>query len=135
MWTQIFFVVNGAKPRKKGENMFDRPMSASEIAEELGMTRQNASQLLKRALVKVYENVRRIEPALKPFDSCVLMCQILNVDQTEEELKKFFRLLPHRLKEIILSDGQNRLPESPILIEAKASLDEDDAEDDELQTM
>lgn len=106
--------------------MFNVPMNSSEIAEELGVTRQDVSQLLKRALIKVYNNVKKLDPALKPFNVCVLMCEILNVDQTPEELKKFFRLLPRPLKETILSDGQFRLPLNPIFIEIAADTDDDD---------
>ena len=110
--------------------MFENPMNGSEIAEELGITRQDVSQLLKRALIKVYDNVRRLEPSLKPFETCVLMLEILNVDQTTEELKKFFRLLPHDLKETILSDRHNRLPNNPILIQVELDEDDDDSDED-----
>jgi len=108
--------------------MFDHPMNGAEIAAELGITRQDVSQLLKRALVKVYNNVRVLEPQSKPFEVCSLMCEILNVDQTPEELRKFFRLLPRHLKETILADGHNRLPNNPIFI----TTDTDDNEEDEL---
>ncbi len=106
--------------------MFDNPMNGAEIAAELGITRQDVSQLLKRALVKVYDNVKRLEPQSKPFEVCSLMCEILNVDQTPEELRKFFRLLPRHLKETILADGHDRLPDNPIFIVATDDTGEDD---------
>lgn len=112
--------------------MFDRPMSASEIAEELGVTRQDVSQRLKSALVKVYDNIRAMDKTAGPFEVCVSMIQHLNVDQTSEELRKFFRLLPNPLKERIVADGQSRLPNNPIIISIGLDTDEDDVEDNEI---
>jgi predicted transcriptional regulator len=108
--------------------MFDRPMSASEISAELGVSRQDVSQRLKSAMVKIFRNVSEMDESSGPFEVCVSMIQHLNVDQTPEELKKFFRLLPHSIKELIVEDGKRLLPDNPIILSIADGDDDEDTE-------
>jgi hypothetical protein len=109
--------------------MFDRPMSASEISEELGVSRQDVSQRLKSAMVKIFWNVAEMDASAGPFEVCVSMIQHLNVDQTPEELKKFFRLLPNSIKELIVQDGRRLLPNNPIILAIPDAGGDDDEDE------
>jgi hypothetical protein len=76
------------------------PMSGAEIEKELGVTRQNVSQILKRALNKCYIHVKKMDGNMSPFEIANYMAQMFDI-QKSDDLDKFFSLFPPKLKEII----------------------------------
>lgn len=89
---------------------FERPMTGAQIARELGITRQAVSNNLKRAMTKVYADVKKIEKSWGPFEVAVAMSQMFGVEQdSQEELKKFFKLFPPKLRKEIEQDAVSQL--------------------------
>lgn len=89
---------------------FQRPMTGAQIARELGITRQAVSNNLKRAMSKVYAEVRKTEKSWGPFEVAVAMSQMFGVEQdSPEELKKFFKLFPPKLRKEIETDAVSQL--------------------------
>ena len=88
----------------------DRPMTGAEIAKEIGITRQAVSNTLKRAMDKVFIEVKKLEKGMNNFEVAVMMSQIFGVDQdSEEELKKFFKLFKPATRKKIEEDGAKYL--------------------------
>lgn len=88
----------------------NRPMTGAAIAKELGITRQAVSNTLKRALTKVYKETKNIDKNWDNFEVAVAMSQMFGVDQdSEEELKKFFKLFPPAIRKDIEKDGAKYL--------------------------
>ena len=89
---------------------FERPMTGAQIARELGITRQAVSNNLKRAMTKVYVEVNKTEKDWGPFEVAVAMSQMFGVEQdSPEELKKFFKLFPPKLRKEIETDAVSQL--------------------------
>jgi len=89
---------------------FERPMTGAQIARELGITRQAVSNNLKRAISKVYAEVKKSESSWGPFEAAVAMSQMFGVEQdSPEELKKFFKLFPPKLRKEIEADAVSQL--------------------------
>jgi len=89
---------------------FERPMTGAQIARELGITRQAVSNNLKRAMTKVYAEVKKTEKGWGPFETAVAMSQMFGVEQdSPEELKKFFKLFPPKLRKEIEADAVSQL--------------------------
>ena len=88
------------------------PMNGEEIADALNYSRQNISQLLKRALGKFYFKISQQQKDMSPFEIAVLMSRMLNVssDETgESEIKKFFKLFPVNIRSKIKKDATKKL--------------------------
>lgn len=86
-----------------------RPMSGSEIAEVLGVSRMAVSQALKRAVKKIYYLLKKANKHLDSFDIAVMMSQILSVSlDSESEMNKFFNLFPGDIKKEIKHHAKDR---------------------------
>jgi len=86
------------------------PMTGSQIAKEVGITRQAVSNTLKRAMDKVFAEVKKLEKGMDNFEVAVMMSQIFGVEQdSEEELKKFFKLFKPATRKKIEEDGAKYL--------------------------
>ncbi len=84
-------------------------MTGEEIAQEMNQTRANVSRILKKVFTNTFHMVGRWEPELSPFEIAVHMAQMFGVDfSLETEVKKFFRLFPLYLKELIEDDANSR---------------------------
>lgn len=83
------------------------PMSGSEIAKELGITRQAVSNTLKRTLGKLISAVKKDHPEWDYFDSAVSIMTFLDVE--EDDMSKFFRLFPPKSREKIERDARKRM--------------------------
>jgi len=95
--------------------MKTRPaMSGAEIARELHITRQDVSQILKRGLNKVFKTLSSKSPDLSPFEILVDMSLMLDVEQSEEELGKFFRLFPEDTKTLILNSALDKYDKTQV---------------------
>ena len=89
---------------------FERPMTGAQIARELGITRQAFSKNLKRDMTKLYAQVRKTDKDLGLFETAVAMSQMFGVEQdSPEELKKFFKLFPPKLRKEIEQDAVSQL--------------------------
>lgn len=72
-------------------------MSGTEVANELGITRQAVCQSLKKSMQKVYYRVKNIYNIHSPVEVLSLMATMFNV-RSETEYKKFFSLFPSNIK-------------------------------------
>lgn len=90
-------------------NVRNAPMSSaltqSEIERELGVTRQNVSQILKRGLRKVYQYVKKVNSDFTDFEVACYISQMMNVDKSQNEMIKFFKLFPSDIKKLIKNAG------------------------------
>jgi hypothetical protein len=84
-------------------NYFTVPMDGSEIAQHFGVTRQNVSQTLKRAMAKFYKEVGLLHPEMKPFQRALLMMDMFDIGE-KEDVNKFFHLFPPKIKNEIKND-------------------------------
>ena len=61
-------------------------------------------------MTKVYVDVRKTEKGWGPFETAVAMSQMFGVEQdSPEELKKFFKLFPPKLRKEIETDAVSQL--------------------------
>ena len=91
------------------------PFTGTEIANHLEITRQDASQTLKRALRKVFHYLKKTDSELSDFEIASYMAQLFHVDnKNQKEIKKFFKLFPKDIKrqikntamELVRKDGE-----------------------------
>ena len=88
----------------------DRPMTGAEIARAEGITRQAVSNTLKRALDKAFIEAKKMDKTWSNFDAAVVLSQIFGVEQdSEEELKKFFKLFKPATRKMIEQDAAKYL--------------------------
>lgn len=87
--------------------MKEKAKSCAEIAEELGTTRQNANQVLKRGLTKLY-NKMLYERQITHSPSETLK-EILNFFEVteKEDLDEFYKILPNKIKEEVKNEYEN----------------------------
>jgi len=82
-----------------------RQLNGSEIADELGITRQAVSNILKRAMRKFYIQARKLDAEWGPFECSCAMMRMLKVDNNAEEIKKFYMLFPPDIRDEIEQDA------------------------------
>ena len=89
----------------------DRPMSGTEIAKKLGITRQAVSNTLKRSMAKAYQAMKK-EDKTEPFETAVNMMIGLgiNLNADKMEIKKFFKLFPPDIRKAIEMDAKKVMP-------------------------
>jgi len=85
--------------------MIYEEMSGAEIAAELGITRQAASQTIKRALAKMYKGMKK-ENGTSPFETAVNMAIGLEMGDDPADWKKFFKLFPPNVRKEVEDDGK-----------------------------
>lgn len=74
-----------------------KAMSGSEIARELGITRQAVSLTLKRAVLKIYTKVIQDKLADNPFEAAIMMQEFFGITN-DEDVKQFFELFPKKIQ-------------------------------------
>jgi predicted transcriptional regulator len=84
---------------------FVRPLEGSEIARELGITRQAVSNILKRAMMKFYNETKKIDSNWGPFDVSCAMMRMLLVSHNADDIKKFYNLFPPSIRDMIEKDA------------------------------
>ena len=82
-----------------------RAMSGSEIARELGCSRQAVSQTLKRAVTKLYEGLQEQGITESPTETVMFMRDWLGVTD-EEDIQQFFDMFPKNIREQIKLDAR-----------------------------
>ncbi len=80
-------------------------MNGEEIATALGVTRQNVSNVLKRAMKKVYFAVGDLDRSWSPFQVSAVMAQMFRIT-IQSDMTKFFALFPPDIKEEIELDAK-----------------------------
>lgn len=75
--------------------------SGADIAKELGITRQAVSNTLKRALKKVFTEMKKQNPEWDAFQIAVALAQGWETANTAAEMKKFFKLFPPAVRKEI----------------------------------
>jgi predicted transcriptional regulator len=80
-------------------------MNGADIAREIGITRQAVSNILKKAMGKVYIEVGKLDKTMKPFEISCMMLRILDVPSDSDEIKKFYNLFPPKIKKEIEKDA------------------------------
>ena len=80
----------------------DKPMSGSEIARLLGITRQTVSATTKRALVKMYHTVQQKGLADNGFDAMLVLMSMCHVaDGSMEDVFSFLSLFPKDIRDAV----------------------------------
>jgi len=82
--------------------------NGTEIAKEIGISRQAISQIITKSLKKVYIETRKLDKNKSPFDVVLNMMQILNVE--DSDLHNFIQLLPDTLLRSIQTDAIKKYP-------------------------
>ena len=77
--------------------------ACTKISEELGCTRANIGQTVKRALVKIYKEISKQKIAYSPYEKFELMVNILELTE-QEEISTLYKDLPMWIKEEIKND-------------------------------
>jgi hypothetical protein len=90
----------------KTKIVYVTPMDGEQISKELGITRQAVSQSIKRGMEKCYTAVAEMSQDKSPFQIAGHLMAMFNVNE-EEEIKKFIKLFPLRLRRIIIKDAIN----------------------------
>lgn len=75
-----------------------------DISNETGTTRQNVSQLLKRGMRKVYQNLRMKNPDCSPFETVVDMSRMFSV-VTPKDFQHFFHDFPKDIRREVIIDA------------------------------
>ena len=82
-------------------------MTGTEIAKELGISRQAVSNTLKRGLKKLYDALKK-ENKTGAFETAVNIAIGFNV--VDSEYKKFFKLFPPAIRKEIEADAAKLMP-------------------------
>ena len=86
-----------------------KPMSGSEIAEVLGVSRMAVSQSIKRGVKKIYFLFKKSNSNLDPFEIAVMMSQLFYVSlDNDKEMMKFFNLFPREVKKEIKTYAKDK---------------------------
>ena len=86
-----------------------KDMSGAEISRELNISRQAVSQALKRAMSKAYNESKKLDTQWGPFERAVVLSQKFGKNQdSPEELKKFFKLFPPKIRKEIEADAASK---------------------------
>lgn len=108
--TQLEKILDQFPPKEKREiknaqaptGGFLPQKSGTEVAKELGMTRQAVSSATKKGLPKVYQNVRAELPKLGPFDAFMEAAKRLHM---REQAGKLLRLMPKKIQDEVKQDA------------------------------
>ncbi len=82
-------------------------MTGSEIADELGISRQAVSQSLKKSMKKIYRQVKKLDLADNPFEIVLVMMDVLNVNRAaKQDVEEFYCLFPKDLQREIRKNAK-----------------------------
>lgn len=85
------------------------PMSGADIAKELGVTRQAVSNTLKRAMEKVFKEMKKLNKGMDAFEVAVGMAVGWDAANTTAEMQKFFTLFPPKIRKEIEAAAAKRM--------------------------
>jgi len=78
-------------------------MSGTEIARELGVTRQAVSSTIKKGLPKFYQGTKDMNPKMRPWDILLLIADKTGM---REEPVKLLKLMPKKIRQEIEKDAE-----------------------------
>jgi len=81
-------------------------MSGSEIARELGISRQAVSQLLKRSISKVYNGILEKGLTDTPTETAMFMMDWFGIED-EEDIQQFYDLFSVEIQDKIRRDAKD----------------------------
>ena len=84
-----------------------KPMSGSEIAKEMGMSRQAVSYSIKKSMKKMYKRIKNLGMADTPFQIILVLMTVLNVNSSVEEIKNFMKLFDEDITKAVMEDAKN----------------------------
>lgn len=84
---------------------YSQAKTGSEIARELNISRQAVSQLIKRAISKIYDGLLNEHVCDSPVDAILFMRKWFGIND-DEDIQQFYDLFPPRIKEEILNDSR-----------------------------
>ena len=95
----------------------ETPMSGEEIAQALfdqgitkkKITRQAVSNTLKRAMDKVFSEMKKANPDLDAFEVAAALATGWGAANTVAEMSKFFKLFPPKIRKDIEADAAKRM--------------------------
>lgn len=86
--------------------IYNQPMNGSQIAKELGISRQAVSFALRKAVVKMYKEVLRQGYADSPFDAIYTLMTMLGLnDGNITDIQEFVDLFPKDIQNAFKSDA------------------------------
>lgn len=85
---------------------YTRAKSSSDIAREMGITRQAVSQSLKRAITKVYNGLQTEGITDSPAKTLIFMREWFGIED-EDDIKQFITLLPPKIRREVKEDVAN----------------------------
>ncbi len=83
-----------------------KPMNGSEIARELGMTRQAVSYSIRKSMKKMYRRVINLGLAEKPFQVILVLMESLNINHNVEDIKEFVKLFDEDTIKLVMDDAR-----------------------------
>lgn len=84
--------------------MKERAKSCAEIAEELGTTRQNTNQVLKRGISKIYNKMLyEKQITSSPTETVTELLKFFEVE-SEDDTHQFLKILPENIKQEVQKD-------------------------------
>lgn len=81
--------------------------SQAEIGKELGCTRANVGQSLRRSMRKMYKKILKEKFAESPFEAFEYLTAMLDL-HNEYDISEFYDTLPKNIKEEIKEDAKAR---------------------------
>ena len=86
--------------------IYNQPMNGSQIAKELGISRQAVSFALRKAIVKMYKEVLRRGYADSPFDAIYSLMVMLGLnDGNVTDIQEFVELFPNDIQNDFKTDA------------------------------
>jgi len=96
---------------KKFKEILKEKMSGSDVGKKLGITKMGVSKILTRSLGKMFDETKKLDKTWNNFEVAVSLAQIIGVDKSSpEELKKFFKLFPPKIRTSIEADAAKLMP-------------------------
>ena len=87
----------------------EKPMSGSEIARLLGITRQTVSATTKRALTKMFYIVQQKQLADDPFEAMLVLMSMCHIsDGSMEDVFSFLSLFPQEIRDAVTESSPKK---------------------------
>ena len=88
--------------------MLFEAMTTAEIAEKVGITRQQVGKVIKKCVGKFYAVIRN-ETKGSPFEVALTLKNMLNIDDDQESINRFFKDFPENIRKQIEEDAKRKM--------------------------
>lgn len=96
---------------KTFKDILKEKMSGDAIAKKIGISKMGVSKILTRSLGKMFDETKKLDKTWNNFEVAIVLAQIIGIDQnSESELKNFFKLFPPKIKSKIEADALKLMP-------------------------